>query len=95
MECTYASMASLQNHPHTDDRGSVQAVCSLVVAQTAGKTRSVYLQLGHLQLSVQAQEGCWLQGEGQEVGQRVPVPVLAEDGQSHHRGTAEVATVTP
>ena len=58
------------------------------------KADVVYLKLWHLQLRVEPQQRCWLQGEGEEVGQRVPVPVLAENGKGNHRGTAEIATVT-
>lgn len=72
----------------------IDVQAGLILLQKAGRTRSFYLQFRHLQLSIQAQQGCWLQGKGEEVGQRVPVPVLAEDGQGNHGGAPEVPTVT-
>ena len=73
----------------------LRTCCSQGYAPWAAvKTDVLYLKLWHLQLRVESQQRCWLQREGQEVGQGVPVPVLAEDGKGDHRGTAEIATVT-
>lgn len=40
---------------------------------------STYLQLWHLQVCIEAQQRGGLQGQCDEVGQGVPVPVLTED----------------
>mmetsp|Transcript_21639 Transcript_21639/g.51697 ORF Transcript_21639/g.51697 Transcript_21639/m.51697 type:complete len:609 (-) Transcript_21639:893-2719(-) len=51
------------------------------------------VELDHLQVLVQADERCWLEAEGDEVRQRIPVPVLHEDRQAHGRRHLELPVV--
>lgn len=82
------------HYVHADAAAAYAEQLTLMDRAFMQETSQAYLQLGHLQLRVEAQQGSWLQCQGQEVRERVPVPVLTKDGQSHHRGTSEVATRT-
>ena len=50
---------------------------------------------GHLELGVEADERGGNKGEGDEVGERVPVPVLREHQHGEHGGHAGVARLGP
>lgn len=55
------------------------------------QTGKADLHLGQLEVGIDANEGAGLQGQGEAVGQRIPVPVLQEQHHAHAARAPEVA----